>query len=229
MQPADEVGGDYYEILRTESGLWIAAGDVSGHGLTAGLVMLMVQSALAALAIYAPREQPSRILAATNALLVENIRKRLGGDDHVTLVLMHVDPAGRFVFSGGHEPLLILRDGSDTCEVINTPGPWIGIMPDVGKQLHDSSGQLHPGDLLVLHSDGVVQAGALQHHPFGFDRLRHCIEQSRGQPLDTIRDEVLRQATEWSKGQQDDDMMVVLVRRAPLAGAKAEPTTPPAG
>ena len=41
MRPAEAVGGDYYELLPTESGFWIAAGDVSGHGLTAGLVMLM--------------------------------------------------------------------------------------------------------------------------------------------------------------------------------------------
>ncbi|MBN2574608.1 MAG: SpoIIE family protein phosphatase [Deltaproteobacteria bacterium] len=214
MQPADEIGGDYYEILPTESGFWIAAGDVSGHGLTAGLVMLMLQSALGALALYAPREQPSRILRATNALLVENIRRRLRGDDHVTLVLLHVDREGRFVFAGGHEPLLILRDGSDTCEVINTPGPWIGIMPELGKELRDGSGQLQAGDLLILHSDGVVQAGALQHRPFGLDRLRACIEESRGQPLDLLRDEILRRASDWSKGEQDDDMMVLLVRRS---------------
>ena len=225
MQPADEIGGDYYEILPTESGFWIAAGDVSGHGLSAGLVMLMLQSALGALAISSPRERPSRILAATNALLVENIRSRLGGDDHVTLVLMHVDREGHLVFAGGHEPLLILRAGSATCEVISTPGPWMGITRELGKQLSDASGQLHPGDLLILHSDGVVQAGARQHHPFGLDRLRECIEQSRGQPLDAICDEVLRRATDWSKGEQDDDMMIVLVRRALPAAVPPDPVS----
>ena len=229
MQPADEIGGDYYEILPTESGFWIAAGDVSGHGLTAGLVMLMLQSALGALAISAPGERPSRILTATNALLVENIRRRLGGDDHVTLVLMHVDREGRFVFAGGHEPLLILRDGSAACEVINTPGPWMGIKPELGEKLHDTGGQLHPGDLLVLHSDGVVQAGAPKHRPFGLDRLRQCIEESRGQPLHMVCDEVLRRASDWSHGEQDDDMLVVLVRRTPLAIRQADAVLPTAG
>jgi serine phosphatase RsbU (regulator of sigma subunit) len=223
MKPAEEIGGDYYEILPTEAGFWIAAGDVSGHGLTAGLVMLMLQSALGALAISGPRERPSRILAATNALLVENIRRRLGGDEHVTLVLLHVDREGRFVFAGGHEPLLILRNGADACEVIDTPGPWIGIKPVLEEQLCDTRGQLHPGDLLILHSDGVVQAGALKHRPFGLDRLRQCIEQSRDQPLDMVRDEILRRAADWSQGEQDDDMMVVLVRRAPLATVPADP------
>lgn len=217
MRPAEIIAGDYYEVLPSESGFWIAAGDVSGHGLTAGLVMLMLQSALAALAIYAPRERPSRILAATNALLVENIRRRLGGDDHVTLVLMHVDREGHFVFAGGHEPLLILRAGATTCDVLETPGPWMGILPDLGKGLCESHGELHPGDLLILHSDGVAEAGARKSEPFGLDRLSHCIEQARGQPLPTICNQVLRQASDWSKGEQDDDMMLVLVRREPAA------------
>jgi serine phosphatase RsbU (regulator of sigma subunit) len=221
IKPAESIAGDYYEILPTESGFWIAVGDVSGHGLTAGLVMLMLQSALAALAIYAPREQPSRILAATNALLVENIRRRLGGDDHVTLVLIHVDQQGGFVFAGAHEPLMILRDGSGTCEVIDTPGPWMGILPDLGKRICESSGQLNPGDLLILYSDGVVEAGARSHRQFGLDRLRQSIEQARGQPLDAVCDQVLRQVGEWSPGEQDDDMMIFLVRRAP---AQASPT-----
>ena len=181
--------------------------------------MLMLQSALAALATYAPRENPAKILSATNALLVENIRRRLGGDDHVTLVLMHVDQQGRFVFAGGHEPLLILRHGSETCEMVDAPGPWIGILPDVGKQLLESRGQLLPGDLLIMHSDGVVDAGARNQHAFGMDRLRACIESSRQQPLNAICTEVLSQATECSNGAQDDDMMLVLVRRVPQAAA----------
>jgi serine phosphatase RsbU (regulator of sigma subunit) len=227
IKPAETIAGDYYEILPTESGFWIAAGDVSGHGLTAGLVMLMLQSALAALAIYAPREQPSRILAATNALLVENIRRRLGGDDHVTLVLMHVDRDGRFVFAGGHEPLLILRNGSDTCEVVDTPGPWVGIVPDLGKGLCETHGQLHPGDLLILHSDGVVEAGARKRRPFGLDRLSHAIERARNRPLGEVCDEVLREATDWTQGEQDDDMMIVLVRHAPRARAATHPVALP--
>jgi sigma-B regulation protein RsbU (phosphoserine phosphatase) len=221
VQPAENIGGDYYEILATDSGFWIAAGDVSGHGLTAGLVMLMLQSALAALATYAPHERPSKILRATNALLVENIRRRLGGDDHVTLVLMHVDREGRFVFAGGHEPLLILRHGGDHCELVETPGPWMGILPNLGKDLCETQGQLLPGDLLVMHSDGVVGAGTWNRHAFGLDRLQACVEASREHPLDAICARVLGQATDHARGEQHDDMMVVLIRRTPLAAKSA--------
>lgn len=220
MKPADAVGGDYYEVLPTASGFWIATGDVSGHGLNAGLVMLMLQSALAALAIYAPAARPAEILKATNRLLVENIRRRLGGDDHVTLVLMHVDLDGSFVFAGGHEPLLVFRAKSGKCEVIETPGPWMGIIPDIGRQLREGCGRLAPGDMLLFHSDGVVESGAHENKPYGLDRLCSAVERLADQPAEVVCGEILREAEDWSSGRREDDMTVVVVRRA-------KPDTPP--
>ncbi len=213
MKPAEAVGGDYYEVLPTESGFWIAAGDVSGHGLNAGLVMLMLQSALAALAIYTPNARPAEILAATNRLLVENIRCRLGGDDHVTLVLMHISLDGNFVFAGGHEPLLVLRADTGKCEVIDTLGPWMGILPDIGRNLTERRGRLEHGDLLLLHSDGIVEAGARNHQAYGLERLCAAVERLHDQPAEIICQEILREAEECSSGKCEDDMTVVVVRR----------------
>jgi sigma-B regulation protein RsbU (phosphoserine phosphatase) len=213
MKPAEAVGGDYYEILPTESGFWIATGDVSGHGPNARLVMLMLQSALAALAIDAPRAHPAEILKATNGLLVENIRRRLGGDDHVTLVLMYVDLDGGFAFAGGHEPLLLLRARNERCDVIDTPGPWMGILPNVGRHLQECHGRLEPGDLLLFHSDGIVESRSRRHGLFGLDRLRAAVERPRHQPIDIVCREILREAQAWSSGKCEDDMTVVVVPR----------------
>ena len=212
MRPAEAVGGDYYELLPTETGFWIAAGDVSGHGLTAGLVMLMLQSALGALAIYTPNARPAEILKATNRILVENIRRRLGGDDHVTLVLMHVMRDGSFIFAGGHEPILILRAASGKCEVVDAFGPWMGIHDDIEKHLHEGTGKFEPGDLLVFHSDGVAEAGASRRDPYGLDRLCAAIERLRDQPAQAICRDILREARAWAPGPQEDDMSMVVVR-----------------
>jgi serine phosphatase RsbU (regulator of sigma subunit) len=218
MRPAEAVGGDYYEILPSASGLWIAAGDVSGHGLHAGLVMLMLQSALAALAFHAPDARPSEIVQAVNRVLVENIRRRLGRDDHVTLVLAHIALDGSFAFAGGHEPLLVLRATGDKCEIVDTPGPWVGIVPDIDRHLHDGSGRLEPGDLLVFHSDGIVEAGDRHNTPFGLERLCAAVERLRAQPAERMCSEIVREAEEWSQKwsstRRDDDMTVVVVRRA---------------
>ena len=213
MRPAEAVGGDYYELLPSESGFWVAAGDVSGHGLTAGLVMLMLQSALGALAIYTPNARPAEILKATNRILVENIRRRLGGDDHVTLVLMHVMHDGSFIFAGGHEPIIIVRAASGKCEVVDAFGPWMGIQDGIEKHLHEGTGKLEPGDLLVFHSDGVVEAGASRRDPYGLDRLCAALERLRDQPAQAICRDILREARAWAPGPQEDDMSIVVVRR----------------
>lgn len=214
MRPAEAVGGDYYELLPTQSGFWIAAGDVSGHGLTAGLVMLMLQSALAALAIYTPGAPPAEILKATNRLLVENIRRRMGGDDHATLVLMHVMHDGTFVYAGGHEPILIFRAASGTCEVVDALGPWMGISDSIEKHLHEGRGKLEPGDLLVFHSDGTVEAGASHRDSYGLDRLCAAVERLHDKPAQAMCSEILRECLDWASGPQEDDMSVVVVRRS---------------
>jgi sigma-B regulation protein RsbU (phosphoserine phosphatase) len=214
MVPAEVVGGDYYDLLPTSSGIWLGVGDVSGHGLVAGLVMLMLQSALAAVSGHAPGVRPTQLWASVNRLLVGNIRQRLGGDDHVTLVLMHIAHDGHFQFAGGHEPILLLRAGAPICEVLATPGPWMGIRVDPATAPVETSGQLGPGDLMVLHSDGIVEAGALEHHAFGLERLADALLRLRAEPVESICAEILREARAWTAGPADDDMTIVVVRRS---------------
>lgn len=212
MKPAESVGGDYYDVLPAPSGCWIATGDVSGHGLNAGLVMLMLQSALGALATYMPDASPAALLKATNRLLVENIRNRLRSDDHVTMVLVRFSADGSFVLAGGHEPTVILRADAETCEVVENLGPWMGINLKSGDGLIESKGGLRPGDLVVLHSDGIVEAGMTSRNPFGLERLCETVVRSRARPARAICEEVIREAEAWTSGPRADDMTIVVVR-----------------
>src|SRR5262249_9515301 len=81
MRPATEVGGDYFDAFPVPNGGWVAIGDVAGHGLTAGLVMLMAQSVIAGLGRASPLASPARLLQTVNAVLFENIRRRLRHDE----------------------------------------------------------------------------------------------------------------------------------------------------
>ena len=80
MVPATEVGGDYYDVIPCADGCWIGVGDVAGHGLSAGLVMLMVQSAFRCLGAYLARGDARRLVVALNQLIFDNVRNRLGSD-----------------------------------------------------------------------------------------------------------------------------------------------------
>ena len=85
---ATEVGGDYYDVVPVEDGCWIGIGDVAGHGLGTGLVMLMMQSGIGALARKMPNASPRDLLLAVNTMLVENVRVRLGQHEHATLTVL---------------------------------------------------------------------------------------------------------------------------------------------
>jgi sigma-B regulation protein RsbU (phosphoserine phosphatase) len=110
-KPAQEVGGDFYDVLCDERSrsLWVTIGDVSGHGVPAGLVMLMTQSAFAAYFRANPLARPDEVIRGVNDLLNEQIGVRLRDDKYVTGLLLQHSGAGRFVYAGAHEWPLVWR------------------------------------------------------------------------------------------------------------------------
>ncbi|HZL17740.1 MAG TPA: substrate-binding domain-containing protein, partial [Polyangia bacterium] len=154
MRAATEVGGDYYDVIPVTDGCWMGIGDVAGHGLGTGLVMLMMQSGIGALARKLPDASPRDLLLALNAMLVDNVRQRLGQREHATLTLLRYRRDGSLTFAGAHEEILILRAATGRCERLETPGPWVGAKVDIAAGTVESRTQLEPGDLLVLYTDG---------------------------------------------------------------------------
>jgi PAS domain S-box-containing protein len=216
MIPADDIGGDYYDLLRTPEAAWLAIGDVSGHGLDAGLVMMMVQSAMAAIVRTRPFGSPREMLEALNDVLYDNIRQRLGTRDHVTFTLFRIGDNGRIVFAGAHEDLLVWRAADRTIEKIRTPGIWLGAKRSIASVTIDCSLSLEPGDLLVLYTDGITEARNANNEQLELDRLAAMIAEVADRTPDEIRDHVIAKTTAWM-AKQHDDMSLVVVRRKPRA------------
>jgi sigma-B regulation protein RsbU (phosphoserine phosphatase) len=116
MQTASEVGGDYYDVIPSRAGGWIGIGDVAGHGLPAGLVMLMLQSATSVLVHTMTDEAPSSLVARINGLLFDNIRIRLAQDEFVTFTLLRCSGDGEVVYAGAHEEIVVWRKATGECE-----------------------------------------------------------------------------------------------------------------
>jgi serine phosphatase RsbU (regulator of sigma subunit) len=207
MLPASEVGGDYYDIISTPTTCWFGIGDVAGHGLRPAMIMLMLQSIVAALVRADPQTSPSDVLTAVNAALWDNIRKRLHTDEHVTCTLLGCDPTGEVRFAGAHEDILVFRNGR--CERIETPGAWLAAVPDVAGMNKDRELQLASGDLLVLLTDGITEAMNATHEQFQLERVISAIERTHTQPVAVIRDAVLDDARAWMAKQVDDMTLVV--------------------
>ena len=215
MLPADEVGGDFYDVLSDpdRGTLWVTVGDVSGHGVGAGLVMLMAQAAFASHFLNNCDEAPARVLREVNALLCENITTRLRDNKYVTAQLLTYQGAGSFVCVGAHEWPIIYRAQTGRCEVIEAPGPWLGIVSELSDvPLTVLTVQL--GDVLCLYSDGITEAQNDTGELFDLQRMCAVLELALGQgkSLDDVTRAVFEEVEAFS-GRHDDDWTMLLAKR----------------
>ena len=211
MVPAAEAGGDYFDVIPLQTGAWLGIGDVAGHGLAAGLVMLMIQSMISALGRAEPALEPSEIVSIVGDALWDNVRLRLKRDDHATLTVFRYFGEGHFRFAGAHEEIVIWRASSGLCETIPTPGFWVGAIPSVRRMTSDSELQLEKGDVMVLYTDGVTEPRDAHREQFGLQRLMALVQKSGLEPVTVIRDRIHDAVQAWSAS-LDDDVTLLIVR-----------------
>ena len=210
MLPADEVGGDYFDILPIENGCWLAIGDVAGHGLKTGLVMLMIQSIVAATTHTRPTARPAEVWQALNHVLCDNVRERLAQDEHATLALLRYSVDGRIIHAGAHEDIIVYRQKTGGCELISTSGMWVGITQELPPDpTPEAEIQLERGDILVLYTDGIVEAMDRERNQFGIKRLCQIIEHVAHEPADRICEAINRNVLAHMHQQSDDLTLLV--------------------
>jgi sigma-B regulation protein RsbU (phosphoserine phosphatase) len=221
MQPAAEVGGDYFDVLPFDAGCWVGVGDVAGHGFDTGVIMLMIQAVVAGAATQRPKESPAEIWRTVNSVLYENVRRRLRRNEHATLTLLRCEQDGRVVHSGAHEDLIVFRSATREVERFPSTGIWVGITPDPeDSQIDENSLTLHPGDVLLLHTDGVTEALDAAGEPFGIERLLVLLRDLGEAPVEQIQAQVMAAVNRWSPLLVDDRTVVVLRH---VGDAKARP------
>lgn len=208
MLPAQETGGDFYDVWPTRNGCWLGIGDVTGHGLSTGLVTLMIQSAVAAYATVGDDFSPSDVVVLLNRVLYANIRERLHHDDHVTLSLLRYFDNGQVLFAGAHEEIVHYRAGAGMIETLPTPGPWLGALRDVGRFAQDQELKLDPGDVMLLYTDGVTEARDIDGRMYGLERLCDALGRSAAQTPLEICDAVMTDVQKWAPVRVDDVTVV---------------------
>lgn len=222
MVPADDVGGDYYDVIDVDDGCWIGIGDVAGHGLIAGLVMLQTQSAVQALIAQNAGGTPSAVLVDLNRVLYRNVRDRMGHDEHVTLSLVRYHADGRLVVAGAHQPLIILRAATGRCERHEPEGTWLGLVDDIASVTKDRELRLEVGDTLILLTDGLTEAASASGEQFGIERVCAEVEShDRAAGVEALAAAIMAKATAWSGGARADDATLLVLRHrgASLAAA----------
>jgi sigma-B regulation protein RsbU (phosphoserine phosphatase) len=210
MMTATEVGGDYYDVLAVDDGCWIAVGDASGHGLTAGLVMMMVQTGVATLVRAHPDAPPRSLVSTLNRVLFENINERLEAERHMTLSVCRLRANGAAVVAGAHMDAVVWRAKTQSTELLNTPGTFLAISDDIDHVNVERQWQLEPGDLMVLLTDGVTEAENRAGAPFGYPGVLEVVEPRATKPVAAVRDALFEALLKHSPTLADDATIVVL-------------------
>jgi sigma-B regulation protein RsbU (phosphoserine phosphatase) len=203
--PARGISGDYYDVLRTPEGrLVFVIADVSGKGISAAILMSNVHAVLRILT--ASSHSPSEVCSKLN----RHFHQVAADSRFATLFYGEWNPADRhlaFINAGHNPPLLI---GAGRRQRLEAGGPPLGIFPDTDYQV--GSLGLEPGDLLVLYSDGITDAGVDRGEPYGEARLEALVTGQREKRLGEIQRDLLATARAWSRGEAEDDMTLLLVR-----------------
>lgn len=216
MKPADEIGGDYYDVINIGQYHWLIIGDVSGHGVSAGLVQMMAQTSIQTVLASSPEHAPSKLLEEVNRVVAKNINK-LSKNKYMTITAFAVQDEGRILFAGLHQDILIYRSASQIVETIPTEGMWIGVSPNLKGMVYDDSFRLDPGDTMLLFTDGITEAQLPdvitawgEQEMFGQERLEALLEEHGNKPCSKIKEILLE---EIQGCRVDDDMTFMIVKR----------------
>jgi len=199
--PASQVGGDFYDVRVRTPKVVVSLGDVMGKGVGAGMLAAAIRAVLRS---HDPTTSPAQVVTDTARVLEGDLRRMSG---FVTLAYVLVDmESGEFRFTdAGHGLYFIVRGGSGQTERIASDDMPVGL----GEQWREISGNLAPGDTIVLVSDGVLDlwGGSV-------DELRAAIARSAnrdGTSPQAFVDELCAAATGDHHG--DDDVTAVALRR----------------
>jgi sigma-B regulation protein RsbU (phosphoserine phosphatase) len=209
MEPARNVGGDFYDVIQLDNdrlGLCIA--DVSDKGVPAALFMMSSRTLLKGASIGC--ENPGDVLREVNDLLRETNESEM----FVTLLYGIYDPhTGDFHYAnGGHnEPLHVRPDGSSSL-LPRTGGVILGVIP--GIEFNDNTVNLAPGDTLFLYTDGVSEAMNVSAEEFGMERLGRIFSDEPPTGAEDITMKVFGAVHEFAGDTpQSDDITCLTIRR----------------
>ncbi|MEG4235621.1 SpoIIE family protein phosphatase [Microcoleus sp. Pol11C3] len=215
MEAADEVGGDYYDVLNTDGVVTLGIGDVTGHGLESGILMLMAQTAVRTLNEIRELD-PVLFLDVINRTLYKNVQ-RMNSEKSLTLAILNYSE-GQVSISGQHEETIIVRNGGQV-ERIDTMdlGFPIALDDDIAEFISHISMELHPGDGIVLYTDGIPEAKDINKKQYGVEAMCEVISQNWHLSAEEIKQAVIDDLRRYIGTQKVfDDITLLVVKRTKL-------------
>lgn len=211
--PAKEVGGDFFDVMplevipmsNTRTGIMIA--DVSGKGVPAALFMALSRIVVRVTAMWF--KKPSEVISFANPIIANNSKTGM----FVTLFYGVIDNETRTLtyVNAGHNPPLVLRQGTVEIKELNLTGVAVGALDDAEYTQEEL--QLSSGDVIVLYTDGITEAVNDHEEMFDVPRLIDVIQKTRDLSSQEIADEIISAVFAFSGTQpQFDDITLMVVK-----------------
>lgn len=208
--PSRETSGDFFDVVALPEGRWgLLIADVADKGVGAALFMALCWGLIRTYLARTP-SAPARVFEAVNRRL---LRDTTAGE-FVTVFLGVLDTAtGRLTYANaGHCPALLASAGRAPVRLRNTGAP-LGILENLTWEQHDR--QLHPGDTLLLYTDGISEAQSATGQFFCIEGLEAVMQASPGESAAGLLERVLRTVNAFAEGKhlESDDIAVLALRR----------------
>ncbi len=220
MEPTEEVGGDYYDIIQYKEHIIFCIGDVTGHGLESGVLMLMVQAAVRSL-LDSGLTDYNHFLNSLNRTIYHNVQ-RMNNGKFITLSLVDYQPQssqghGLLRLIGQHEEVLLVRQNGKL-ERLNTLdlGFPIGMVPDISTFMSPKELELRPSDGVVLYTDGITEAINPDQVEYGIERLCEVITRNWHLSALEIQQAVIADVKQYIGAEKVyDDITLVVFKQKP--------------
>ena len=208
LKPAGIVSGDYFDFFPyKETGQGILIADIMGKGLPASMLMANFQATLRALG--PEHENVGQLVTRLNTLFRFHISMGL----FISMVALTYDPESHAIqySNAGHLPPLLWRAQSNTVDWLRPTGPAIGLMN--APTFQSESINMEPGDVLILYTDGLIEARNPAGEEFEQSRLASFVEAYHKRPAVDILDALCKTLTSFTQGEQRDDLSLLVVKK----------------
>ena len=212
MEPAEEVGGDYYDVLNHGGKVTIGIGDVTGHGLESGVLMIMAQTAIRTLFTHSETD-PVKLLQTVNQTLFDNVERMNSGKNMSLSLLEYRDNTLRL--SGQHEEVILVRSSGEV-ERIGTIelGFPIALEANIADFIATTEIQLNSGDVVVLYTDGITEAFDMNQDQYGIEPVIEVVVLNREQSAAEIKQAVIDDVRRYMGEQKVfDDITLVVIKQ----------------
>lgn len=208
---ANGVGGDFFDVFATSDGASaFVLGDVSGNGIPAALLMGVIHGAVRSCSWTDSPAQHEAATSRINTLLCDHSSR----ERYATMFWGYFDSQNhllRYINAGHFPPLLFKAGHRQTLLRLSSGGPVLGLLP--GIEFQQGAVRLEPGDVMVLYSDGVVEANGPGDEQFGEERLREVASTALAGTAEDIRNGILASVRAFTgQASPDDDRTLLVIR-----------------